>query len=564
MSDDTRPHFDPARLHAAAGERSYARGEAYFKSAAVELLGLDRSRVLARVRGTEPYRTEVTLSGDRIGGNCSCPAFVDWGFCKHMVAAALTANAADPGSAAGPSDEGEPPLSRIRSHLQRQSTDRLVEIIMRHADRDMALLRRLDLAAAIAEADDGTLRDRLQSAIDEVTEVVDFIEYGEASEWAAGPAEVMDTLADLLTEGRAELVRELALYAIDRLSAAVGSMDDSNGHGIACLERARTLHFEACRAAPLDPVELARTLFERETKDIFGTFHNAAGVYEDLLGERGLAEYQRLATDAWERLPTRVAGDPRQGYVGGSTALFDILDRFAERRGDQQARIELRTKDLSSPGHYQRLAQFCREHGRTEEALNWAQEGLWLFEDRSRELLPLVQFTAELLQHVGRLQEAVRCLWQAFETLPGERTYRDLRGVADETVREQAIAVLRRQAAEGGDWPWQRPADPLIRIFLDEGRIDEAWAVLREVGGSGAVQEQLAQASERTHPQDALAIYQTRVEELADHGGNENYDAVRALLDRMAALRDSDEQAAYVADLKARHKRKRNLMKRLE
>ena len=48
--------------------------------------------MLAQVAGTEDYRTELTGRGEDFDGECSCPAFEDWGFCKHMVATALAAN----------------------------------------------------------------------------------------------------------------------------------------------------------------------------------------------------------------------------------------------------------------------------------------------------------------------------------------------------------------------------------------------------------------------------------------------------------------------------------------
>src|SRR5712692_5868790 len=59
-------------------------------------------------------RAELTGRGKEIGGECSCPVFEDWGFCKHMVATALAANAA--GSDA--QVVGASALARIRDHLK--------------------------------------------------------------------------------------------------------------------------------------------------------------------------------------------------------------------------------------------------------------------------------------------------------------------------------------------------------------------------------------------------------------------------------------------------------------
>ena len=80
-----------------------------------------------------------------------------------------------------------------------------------------------------------------------------------------------------------------------------------------------------------------------------------------------------------------------------------ILDRFAERDGDVEARIALRAKDLSSPWKYLELAEFCLKHKGANEALRWAEEGLWRFEDGPLDAR-LVLFAADLLMR--RIAEA--------------------------------------------------------------------------------------------------------------------------------------------------------------
>ncbi|MGX5801837.1 SWIM zinc finger family protein [Bradyrhizobium sp. Arg314] len=85
--------FDVAALRKLAGEKVFARGEAYHLNGHVEILSIDSWRALAQVAGSEEYRTEVTGRDFEIAGSCSCPAFGDTGFCKHMVAVALARNA---------------------------------------------------------------------------------------------------------------------------------------------------------------------------------------------------------------------------------------------------------------------------------------------------------------------------------------------------------------------------------------------------------------------------------------------------------------------------------------
>jgi uncharacterized Zn finger protein len=57
----------------------------------------------------------------KVAGECSCPAFEDFGFFKHLVAVALAANDADP------EDEldGEAAFRRIRRCLREKDSDSL-------------------------------------------------------------------------------------------------------------------------------------------------------------------------------------------------------------------------------------------------------------------------------------------------------------------------------------------------------------------------------------------------------------------------------------------------------
>ena len=92
MKAKNRLRFDVDVLRELAGAKVFARGAACHRDGQVEILAVDPERVLAQVAGTEDYRTEVREDGDEIDGECSCPAWEDWGFCKHMVATALAAN----------------------------------------------------------------------------------------------------------------------------------------------------------------------------------------------------------------------------------------------------------------------------------------------------------------------------------------------------------------------------------------------------------------------------------------------------------------------------------------
>ena len=549
--------FDIDALRALAGDKVFARAEAYFRAGQVEILAIEPDRVLAQVAGTEDYRTVLTGGGVKIGGECSCPAFENWGFCKHMTAAALAANEAGAGDVA----EGGGALARIRDHLKARGVDALVEMVVALAERDPALFRRLDMAAVPSDADDKTIETRLRKALDNAVRTRGFVDYSRAPGWAAGVETALEVIADLVSVKHASVTVGLAEHAINRIERAIEEIDDSDGHCTSLLNHAQEIHLGACRAARPDPVTLARSLFAREMEGEYDTFANAAELYADVLGKEGLAEYRRLAIAAWEKLPPRT-GSVRRRYEYSSDyhRLASILDFFAERDGDVAARIALRAKDLSSPWNYLQLAEFCLAQDREAEALRYAEEGLWVFED-ARPDKQLVFFTVNLLLKVGRKKDARVQLWHAFERRPGLELYQRLRKLEGETAAGRAVAFLKKRITNDTPAPRYSPVDILIHILMEENMLDDAWTVVHQYGAPGGMQESLARACEATHPSEALKVYAVRVEELVNRGGNSCYEEAREFIARMGALCDTSVQAAYVADLKARFRRKRNFIK---
>jgi uncharacterized Zn finger protein len=552
-----KPRFNEDALRELAGPKIFARGMDYFAGGAVQLLAVEQKRVLASVSGTDDYRVELSRQRGGIGGECSCPAFEDWGFCKHMVATALAANEA------GADSEGAGTLPDIRAYLKAKGTDTLVEMIVEMAERDPALFRKLDLAAAATGANDKTLEARLRKALDAAARTGGFVDWREAATWAAGVEEVLDAIGDLVPGPHAGLALNLAERAIERVEDAIEEIDDSNGHCEDLLTQAREIHLAAARALKPEPRQLARNLFAREMADGYGTFHGAMRLYADVLGKRGLAEYRRLAAAAWEKLPPRPGGSKdRYEFSFDYARLMDILDFFAEHAGDTDARIALRAKDLSSPWLYCQLVEFCVSQGRETEALTWAEEGLWLFED-SRVDERLLFLTLDLLSKAGRKSDAEAHLWRAFEQSPNLEFYKRLSKLGGKPARGRAVKFLEARIGNKQASQWHFPADLLIRVLIEEKQFEAAWVAVHRHGTSLDVREALAMKSEAAHPRDALEVYAERVAQLANGGGNQAYEEAAKLVARMARLGNKEEHVAYLTQLKARFGRKRNFMKLL-
>src|SRR5262245_12851505 len=183
-------------------------------------------------------------------------------------------------------------------------------------------------------------------AIDEAVEVDEFVNYRSAYQYANGIEEVIDPVEELLKEGYADEVIELAQYALEAVEKAIGSVDDSDGNIGGILERLQDLHHRACKKAKPDPEALARRLFEWELRTDYDTFYGASETYADVLGRKGLAVYRTLAEAEWARVPTLGPGQRNSEEYSKRFRITHIMETLARRTGDVEAVVVVMKRDL--------------------------------------------------------------------------------------------------------------------------------------------------------------------------------------------------------------------------
>ncbi len=358
----------------------------------------------------------------------------------------------------------------------------------------------------------------MKRAIDAATAARRFIDYRAAPGWARKVEAALDAFAPLATGKSAEVARRLALHALARIEAASGSMDDSDGHCGALIQGAQDIHVAACKAIKPEPKAFAKELLDLMLADQYDAFHAAVEDYGDVLGETGRAELFRLAMEKWEKLPRLVS---KRRYDDTSEAsysrLFTIIDALAALKVDDDLRIALRAKTLGSAWDYFKLADFCQRAGRTKEALAWAEEGVWTFEDE-RPDMRLVDLTVSLMTKAGRKADAVKLLDRVFRKDPDLETYNKLRALGGAA---RCVAFLESQLAKK---PRPGLADTLIRIHLQERRFADAWAAVDAHRADDHLQQTLADACRADFPDRALAVYKSRVEAMVSWGGNQQYE----------------------------------------
>jgi uncharacterized Zn finger protein len=572
----------PERLHRAAGERTFARGEAYFEAGALRSLRAYEGGVKAVVQGTHRYRVHLWAEDGEPGYACSCPVGHEGGFCKHCVAVGLSWQANGQTAGAAPREEDGSVLgeAEVVAYLSGLEKEELVSLLLEQADEDERLERRLALRAAratSATAPASAWKDALAEALGSD----DFVNYREAYDYACGVEEVIETLEDFLRDGEAAKVIGLAEHGIAELARSLEHVDDSDGWLGGLLGRLQELHLEACRQARPEPTELAKRLFEAEMESSFDAFRRAAVVYADVLGEAGLARYRRLAEADWAKVSALGPGEDDPNRYGQRYRITSIMEALAQEDGDLEALVAVKTRDLSMPHDFLEIAKLYQDAGDPDLALDWAERGWRAFPDQRRDER-LRAFIADAYQDRGRRDEAMALMWEAFVEYPSLERYRQLerhgrRAKEWADWRDKALVLIRKRIAEKTaqrtDRPvWTRSRNPdhslLVEVHLYEGDAEAAWREAQAGGCSEGLWLELAKRREKTHPEDAVGIYKTHVTRLLRNTGQRVYEEAVGTLDKIRAiLARSGQDAAFqalVGELRVTQRRKRNLIKMLD
>ncbi|MDP2623607.1 MAG: hypothetical protein Q8Q29_07420, partial [Actinomycetota bacterium] len=558
MSSALRTIFAMPALRRLAGPRSFERGLEYSSDRRLKNLRVTDDEASAIVRGTSDYKVRLWIKNGGPGFECTCPMGDGGEFCKHCVAVGLALVEEE----TRPSSARAATTADLRSYLQTQDRETLIDLLLDRASEDEFLRGRLELEAAKSVGRDVNL-DAYRQAIDEVIVVRDGVDYREAYDYSQSIGEVINSIRELLDAGHAEEVIALSEHALADLEDAWGLVDDSDGWIGGERDELVELHHEASLVARPDPAALAERLFQWELHSDWETFDGAAEHYADVLGPEGLATYRSLAEKAWARVPARSPGDGHDSSTFRSR-ITHIMETLARVSGDVDAVVAVKSRDLSSAYVYIQIAEVLREAGRHDDGLEWAERGLAAFprgtDWRLRELV------ADEYHRRDRHDEAMALVWAIFSDRPGLATYERLHhhaklADAGDEWRDKALGLLHAQAtaAKADEAPrsrWVKQADhsTLVEVFLWENDLEAAWTEAQAGGCSDRLWMRLAVAREQDHPADALPIYQAHVEQTIQVKKNDAYAAavewmvkVRELLDRMGRV---DEFPAYAAEVR--------------
>jgi uncharacterized Zn finger protein len=578
MASNLESVLDRRSLRRMAGARSFERGEEYFADGQVGALVEHQGTIVAKVQGIRLYRVKLWCENGELGFLCTCPVGADGAFCKHCVAAGLVWIEGRHPAAHGKSrPKPAVTMQDVRAHLATLDKGTLADMLVDQAMEDDRLRQRLLMKAA-RKGPKGLDVATYRRAIDEAVDAGEFVDYRDAYDYARGIEEAVDSVEELLKDAHAAEVIELAEHALESVEDAIETVDDSDGHMGGILERLQEIHHKACKKAKPDPETLARRLFDWELRTDWDTFYGAARTYADVLGEKGLAVYRKLAEAEWAKVPVLGTGRDDSQKYGKRFRITHIMETLANLAGDVEALVAIKQRDLSSAYSYLQIAETFKGAGMRNQALEWAQRGIKAFPVRTDGRLR--EFLAREYHRLKRHDEAMALIWTEFTESPALERYRILKAHADRIGlwnpwREKAFEYLREtiaKAKEGRkDDGWGRyvAADhsDFVRIFLWEKDVEAAWREAGAGGCSDGLWMELAGKREKDHPEDVLPIYQGQIERTLNRKNNQAYREAVVLLRKIRGLTvrlgDETRFTRYLASVRAMHKPKRNFMKLL-
>jgi uncharacterized Zn finger protein len=581
------PVFDESTIRYEATPQSFERGEDYCNRGAVRSL-IQRDRMLfAEVAGSsyEPYRVRIQWQDSAIAeADCSCP-YDYGGWCKHIVAALLTALRQPQRIEVRPSLEqllNRLDLDQTRSLIHRlvarhpESIDR-IEII---ADRLVSVPVRTVADAypsPIATLDPAPYRKQVWTLI---REAVHFIEEDYCEE-----DPITGDLIELASESKKFIERFEAGNAIALLEAVTGACaenwDELEDYGIDnneivdCLNELWSEAILSSELAPPDKVDLQVDLesWQDEWRADFAMSLTALSqgwdsepIQKTLKGEISplgiwtdeapsyaddLAQIRLRILERRQQFQEYLYLAQAEGQAEQYLTMLVRLDRVEEAM--QEARREMASQE---DAFALARALHCKEHD--SHALAIAQQGLAL---PGRCLAELANWTSELAATLGQTPIALAAKITAFKASPSFAGYNQLVDLAGEdwaSIQPEILDFL----SSSQNWQF---TEARVNIFLYEGLIDEAIAIVSTPNcyDTGLV-HRVMEAAILLRPDWVIENALRRAEEIMTAGKSKYYSQAITWLKkaRSAYLQSGRQQewSAYRQKIVTAHTRKSSLM----
>jgi uncharacterized Zn finger protein len=586
-------------------DKSFKRGEDYYRSGAVTDICQRGNCLCGEVEGNEAAPYQITIEFDAGGiseAKCTCPYDYE-GWCKHIVAVALT-------SIRKPATIYQRlSLNELLDRLNHIQTQTLVQELVA---REPELLNQIDRFVSkispllVQQVSTTEPRPKHQTSVDpqpyryQVKQMMrDCLRHCEEGE-EGNPIE--EDLPEILEQVQAFIDRgdgNDALVILTAITeACVEDWDEVSDYGvegddlITLLDPVWAAAVLTAELSSVEAIDLQVNLEEWQDQ-LGGEFEIAAeALRQGWDTPELLAILQGENADLWE--------DGRPSYADKLTRIrleiLNLQERYPEylqlalaenlieeylvllAQLGRIAEVMAASDRIEDAGQALAVAKVLREQDALAESLSIAKAGLDLPDRIStsqaeqqfftvrqspgldRHRYELADWTSDLAQGLGDPATALTARINAFKLRPSMRGYQQIQNLADDTwptLQPDLLQHLRTMA----NWSY---AEAKVQIFLSEGCVDDAIATVTDSYVSTNLIQVVMDAAMTYKPEWVIATAIRPAEEIMNRGKAESYqDAVNWLAKARSAyiqLGRQNEWQEYREQLVATHGKKRKLM----
>ena len=530
------PKITISDIQAWTGSASFGKGQAYFRQGAILEPRRQGWTLKARCLGTSApsYRVEVTLGDEGIAeADCSCPVG-SGGHCKHVAALLLTW-LDDP--------DAFHEVANLEAILEQRSKPELVALIRQMLQRypdleyllelpspkagangatiDSEIIRR-QVAHAFAESEGGWgWRDSFETVrdLDELLNLAgQFLEQADRTNAAI--------IYRIMAE---EILQHGEIVMSDESGRFGGLVDDClEGLGI-CLE---SIQDSSARR------DILQTLFNVYLWDIQMGGIGIGDRVPDILLEQASSQEKEILT-GWTESALSGIREWGQEVLGSllldlqeetlddeaflaicrqTGRLKDLVDRLL-----QLGRVDEALRETEKAGDYllPTLADLFVQHGHGTLAERLVRERAVTSRDTR-----LTIWLKDYANQKGNLSEALAWATRLFWLRPSLDGYLEMRKLA---ISLNEWPELRHETL--GQLSKNKEFGLLVEIYLEESEIDLALEALEQARTAArhrweysySLELQVAEAAEKSRPEQAIRLYLDQVNSLIVQRGRENY-----------------------------------------
>ncbi|MGB9928857.1 MAG: SWIM zinc finger family protein [Methanosarcina sp.] len=610
-----------------AGGTATSKGIKYQEEERVkELKCTPEGSLVARVKGTLDYFTEISVKDGKLSSTCTCPVGHD---CKHGVAAVLeylellehgeeipvipendqlvrlARQEETEAEKIGAAELDETSLRTLREYLQKLDKTELIEILVTFVRRDSLLDKYIRDRQNLASENVTDTLQEIYSELDKLWEEIEQYDYSAYDgEDLPGFSELQVRLESLLDSGYNKELLDIGKELMERYEE-IAEYDEEGEIGLkvsACME----IIFRALSRIPLPDYQKLLYVLEIELRDNYSILDEHIIWKESFPQEEWklFAEtLQRRIQEAEKSKSPLYTSSWRRDY-----AVDRLIDAF-RKAGLYEEIIPISRHEAEKTGNYERLVRMLLEFGKKEEAEEWIYNGikkfrksdpdnahqLWLIlleikEDEEDWLFVTALETEEFFRtpqmdsYIGMKDAAKKAgIWEKVRVaVHTYLTQGELPVSASKVKQELSIfpGILPKTGLlEMGFEKRINPPvlDLLIKIAIQERDPDQIIRWYEELKKSKGDTEkywksisesEIANAVRNNYPEVAIEIWKKLANNLISEAKVNAYEGASAYLRKIKeTLEDSGkkkEWKAYLKEIKEVNRRKRKLIEILD